>query len=261
MPPAPAWARLFVGGLSALLVAWGIAGAVASVALAQTPVWTMLGFELVTIAAGVLGVLFGLRKFQNAPALAIACVAGTVFVASFLADRGTAGQVGSLSLSTWTPARLGLSLVLGGIAALVVLNRNPRSWGMAIRAGALGAVPAILVVMLGLTYLGYGRPLGPVVSTPTSGDATVDAITAAQPSSASSAGRSPAWLDRAVRSFNSLPLFVPAKGGGEALRVVGLAVFGIVVIGLISAAVHAGIRAFELGRPESIGPSAGRASA
>lgn len=237
MTRAPAWARLFVGGLSALLTLWALFGAVASIALVPTPLWTVLGFEITVIAAGVLGTLFGLGRFQSGSALAVLCVAGTVFVASFLADRGSNGAIGSISLALWTPARLAISLILGGTAALLVLTRNPRSWGLIARSAALGAVPALLAALIGLSTLGYGRP---IPTTPA--DAT--SIPAPPPT------KSPAWLDSAVRQANSFWLFQPAKGGSEALRVVGLTVLGILVIGLASASVHYAIHAFELGRPE-----------
>ena len=138
---------------------------------------------------------------------------------------------------------------------LLVLQRDKRSWGMLVKAAALGAVPGVAAVVLALASIGYGRPLAA---------ATVPTSEAAAASAPAAAGRSPAIVDNAVRGVMQSPLLRPSKGLGEAIRIVGLTLLGIVLIGLTSASAHFAIHAFLLGHrtgPAPAAPSPAGASA
>ncbi len=240
--PVPRLARLTVGALSAVLLGWSLVGIGLAGFAADTPVWTLLGFEVVVLIAAALGLTLGLGHYREAPALAVACVAGTLLVASFLGYRGTPGSVGAVPLQLWLMARLAVGLLLAFIAALLVLCRNRKSWAALSTGIALGALPAAVLLMFGLAILGFGRPAPAIPSTPPSSGATQSPVADAAP-----ATREPVWLDSSVRKFMSLGLFKPAKGGKESGRVVLLTLLGIVMIGLTSAGTHYVIRAFQLG--------------
>jgi len=233
MPP-PRWISLLVTLLSGLTALWALVGAILSVTLAPTPIWTLLGFETVIAVSGVLGVFLGLGKYREAPALALICVAGAILVGSFLGYRGSAGAIGTLSLKPWIMGRLAVGLTLALLAALTVLVRSRKSWPALFAGLAFAAIPAGLACVFGLAALGYGRPLQPAAATPSA-------------SPAPTAARQPVALDNAVRQVMSLGLFQPAKGGKEAARMVMLAILGILMICLTSAGTHYLIKAFQLG--------------
>ncbi|MEZ6233841.1 MAG: hypothetical protein R3B68_06590 [Phycisphaerales bacterium] len=241
--PVPGWARALVGGLSLATALWGLVGVVAAAFLAGTPVWTALGFEVVVVVAGVLGVLLGLGRFREAPALGVLCVAGVFGVASILEYTGSSGDLAGIPLRPWMLARIAIAAILAGVAALLVLQRDRRSWGMLVKAGVLGAVPGVAALVFALAAIGYGRPL-PTPASPTTQAPTTQATATSAPVQA---GRSPAIVDNAVRAVMNSPLLRPAKGLGEALRIVGLTLLGIVLIGLTSASAHFAIHAFLLG--------------
>lgn len=243
---------MLIGLLSALTAAWAFVGVILAVTLPQTPIWTLFGFELVIAVSSLLGVLLGLGRFREAPALALACVAGTILVGSFLGYRGSAGAVGSLSLKTWVVGRIAIGAVLAALAALTVLVRNRKSWGALCLGAMFGALPAAVALMFGLAVLGYGRPIAPIGGLPTALSGTTTLSTPVAPPAA----KQPAWLDMSVRKFTSIGLFQPAKGGKESGRVVLLTVLGILLIGLTSAGMHYLIRAFQLGTlPDPAAPS------
>jgi hypothetical protein len=149
MAIAPKLVRLVVGvlcaavGLSALGLGLGAAFAGPKV------VWVLLGFEVVTLAAGVIGVLFALGRFREAPGLALACVAGTFFVAAVLGYVGSGRQLplaeGGIALKGMLLARLAAAMVVGGGGGGLVLARDRRSWGYLIKSAALGG-PVLLAL-------------------------------------------------------------------------------------------------------------------
>lgn len=241
MTKTPLWARWSVGAACALLAIWAVVGAVATVVLPETPVWTMFAFEVVIVAAAAMGICFALGKFSDAPALALACIAGTVLVGSFLGFRGSPGNLGDLSLRTWVLARLAMGFGIAGVAGLIVLLRTTRSWGLLARGVGFGLVPFLVAAMFGLAALGYGRP----APTPPPGQA----VSAAQSQVDVQGPRppGPSWLDSTVRGFMGLGLLQSTTGGLEAGRIVLLTVLGILMIGLTSAGVHFTILAFQAG--------------
>jgi len=126
-------------------------------------VWVMAGFELVTAVAALFGVLLGLGRYSEAPGLSLACIAGTVVVASVLAWQGSARNYLGVSLSPFLLARIAASGALALIGAACVLGRDPRSWRWAL-IGAAMAAPAALVAAAMVTD-GGSRLLGALLGT------------------------------------------------------------------------------------------------
>lgn len=255
MIPAPGWARVLSGVLCGATALWAVVGSMLSIVLPAIPVWTMFGFEVVIVVAAVMGLLFAIGHFREAPALTIACVAGCVFVGSFLGYQGSAGVLGGLSLKLWLLGRVGVVVALGGVAVLIVLVRNRKSWAALRRGVALGAAPALVALVFGLASLGYGRTAPappPGVGTGGAGGQVV----------ATASAKRPAWLDESVRRFMAIGLFRSSKGAVEAGRIVLLTVLGLAMIGLTSAGTHYVIRAFQLGAfPDAADGGGGRGAA
>jgi hypothetical protein len=150
MSAAPKLVSLFVGIVCALVLLSSLGMIVASTVLVEPPVWVLFGFEVVVAIAMVLGILFARGKYQDGQGLALACVAGTIAVGSFLGWLGaqhhlTMRSGGVVSLTGWLMARLLAAAVLGGLASLLVLSRNPRSWSYMLKAAMAGG-PLLLVM-------------------------------------------------------------------------------------------------------------------
>ncbi|MCC6322481.1 MAG: hypothetical protein IT438_13710 [Phycisphaerales bacterium] len=95
--------------------------------LTSPPTWFLLGFEFVTFAAAVFGVLLGLGKFPSAPGLALLCVAGAIAASAFLGYLGAAKELMGVKLG---PFMLGRWAAAGGIAVaagIAVVMRHPRA--------------------------------------------------------------------------------------------------------------------------------------
>lgn len=136
-----------------------IASAIAAMVItAQAGAWLTFAFQATIILAGVLGALMGLKKFTDAPAIAAACIAGTFFVAGFLGYMGAGGSIafrallaGNLDafdsgkLPTWMfLIDIGAAALIGAIAGLFALGRNPKeSWKQLVLGAALAA-PVLL---------------------------------------------------------------------------------------------------------------------
>ena len=145
--------------LFALVSIGVIATALAGMAItARAGAWLTFAFQCTIVLAGALGVMQGLRKISDAPALASCCVAGTFFVAGFLGYFGAGGQIAFRSLlagnldvfdagklPTWIfVVDLGAAALVGVIAGLFALGRSPKnSWQQLAMGVALGA-PVLL---------------------------------------------------------------------------------------------------------------------
>lgn len=149
MYPFPRVFRLAVGVLSGLVLLSTVPMLVASILLSPRPVWIMFGFELVVALSCVTGLLAAWGRFREAPAMAVLCVAGPVFVGAVLAYFGVGraltleGREEPISLDLWVIGRIAVALALAGIAAVLVLMRSSRCWGYAAKAAAAGA-PLVL---------------------------------------------------------------------------------------------------------------------
>src|SRR4051812_22602063 len=118
--------------------------------------WVLAGFEGVVLVAAVLGILFGRGRFGEAPGLALACIAGTILVASVVGWQGAARSLMGVSLTPLVAARAVAAATLGALAAYCVLSREP----LALRRAFLGAALALPgVLVLGASFTGPGRRL------------------------------------------------------------------------------------------------------
>jgi len=202
-------------GLSAIWGAWDAVGR-------EPRVWALFGFEIVTLIAAVLGVLVGLGRFREAPALSAFSIAGTIFASATLGrfsaivtratDAGSEGQaVRQMLKDPMFDARFIASVVLGALALSLALGKDSRSW-RSLTAGILAALP--VVAALGW-MLGSGR----------------------------------AWL------------LAPVDGAADIARVVGALLGGLALVVLASMAVHLVVRAFEVRMgPVGAANAAGRRS-
>src|SRR5436189_5413138 len=86
-------ARVFVGAICGAVLLSALAMVVASTLLVATPVWVLFGFELVIAIACVTGLQFAAGKYQDGQGLAMACVAGTIAVGSFLGWLGSRHRI------------------------------------------------------------------------------------------------------------------------------------------------------------------------
>lgn len=158
---------MLVGVLSAAVLVSAAAMAIAALALAVRPVWLLFGFEAVAGVGAVLGLLFARGRFQDGQGLAMACVGGTIGVASFLgwlAVRGTLPLASaSVSLTPWLAARLGAAGLLAAVGAYAVLRRNAASLRYGVRAGATGG---LLLVTAGVGVLLRHRLLAGIAGLP-----------------------------------------------------------------------------------------------
>lgn len=185
--PTPLAGKVLNGFVLASSIAVGLSAMALGVAvfLDPKPAWALFGFELVTLVAAALGVLFGLGRFHasqegegiGGTALALACIAGTIFVAAVLGWKsvtpaaGEARIVGGIPLTVVEGARVLIALVLAALAAGVVLAPEPKAWRPAVVGSLLGAPVAGFVgaylypgsrgAVTGL----FGNPIAAVVVT------------------------------------------------------------------------------------------------
>lgn len=160
-PPPPALIRVGVLVLGAAGLVSAIAGAGAALRAFPETLWGMLGFELVAVVAGVLGVLAGLGRFRSGYGLALLCVAGTFFTSAIFGlylDARLNAQTpdGQAMVKYAILGRIALAAGLGGLAGLAVLIRDGRSWGLLLK-GALLLAPVIAA--LGWVWVTKGRAL------------------------------------------------------------------------------------------------------
>jgi len=144
---------LRIVGLAGLVVA--ISAVIGAVIFAQEGAWMPAAFRAVIILAGALGALMGLGRFKHAPAMGAFCVASTFMIAGVL---GYLAGGGDRALLTGNPgafdsgepahllliADLGGAAVVGAIAGLFALGRDPkRSWPR-LGVGVLLALPVLI---------------------------------------------------------------------------------------------------------------------
>ncbi|MFT5422656.1 MAG: hypothetical protein ACI89L_000421 [Phycisphaerales bacterium] len=149
--------RVCVLLVSAAHVVTVLAGLWLAVLASGQVLWTSVGFELVALGAGIVGVLAGLGRLRQGVGLALLCVAGAVIVSGVFGLRYAAGPTlnsatltGEASASAASVlqavvrARVLLAAALAGLAALAVLTRSRAVWR------PLGLGLALLVPMLGI---------------------------------------------------------------------------------------------------------------
>ncbi|MCC6950905.1 MAG: hypothetical protein IT433_05605 [Phycisphaerales bacterium] len=148
----PSWLLRTVGATSGLLAIWAAVMAVLASIVAPRPAWVLFGFEVVVVAAGVIGVGFSRRRFQEGQGLALTCVAGAVFASAVLSWLGNRQGVtlietrGQASLLGFAAVRVGVAGLFALAAAYAVLRRTAQARAYALRAGvallALGGLGA-----------------------------------------------------------------------------------------------------------------------
>ena len=179
--------------------------------------WFSFGFEVSVALACFFGVLAGLGKFKDAPAITLMCTGGALFVGATLAEPYIASRmvgdalpatvVGGMSILPFALARLAAGLVMLGLAGAIVLLREPgRSLPLFFKGVAFGipvvvalgalAVPGIRNAALGASVvlklplgIAAGVVLGALLSI--SGHCIINAFVAGQGRSEQNPGVTP----------------------------------------------------------------------
>ncbi len=155
-----------VGALSAAIVLSSLAFGIAVLFVGPKPAWMIFGFEIVSMVAGVMGILLAVGRFQEGQGMTLACVAATTAVAAFLAWLSVPagleinGRNEPLNLTNWLFAREGASVLLGGIAAFAVLSRDRRSLSYLTKSIITGAP---VLALAGGAFVGR-HSLGPMLA-------------------------------------------------------------------------------------------------
>lgn len=211
-------AGLVVGAVCLLVGVSALVGAPLAL-LAFKPLWYLLGFEIVVLVAAAFGLLVAAGRHADGPGLALLCVAGAIAAASFFGNQSATNRDGP-----------NFNLMAGPVLGYISHNKEHTVDRL------IGGVTLYLVLRL----------------------AAAGVLAAGA-----------AWVVLARRPQDSMPSLIKALGFGASLLVVligswklraqtanlgafattmlGLLV-GVVALGLLSAAVHFAIRAFEYGR-------------
>lgn len=163
---------MLAGLLCAALTLSALAGIAASL-LAIKPLWFMLGFEVITVVAGVFGVMTAMGRFGTGPAMALLCVAATVAVGSLLTNVSAgdinpiAGSVlrryGEFKVTVFFVVREVMAAGIGLCAAWIVLSRRPRESLSSLIKGAAFAIALLVVVGGSWALRGKVASLGALV--------------------------------------------------------------------------------------------------
>ena len=196
----PGWAAAMgvVGGLGSA----GVGAFLMQRALTQPAVvYVVVGFALIGVLSGVVGVLVGvraLRVLRASPAFGLVTAGGTVALcAAFLFLATNRGTIGNHHVTGMLMLLAGFGLLCAGGGALAIVTRTRDS----------------------MVYVARGMVAATVLG-------------------AAAAG---AWMVWRSGWASSL------AGGAKAFAVVGAVLGSLVLVGLVSYAGHALIRAFEIG--------------
>lgn len=154
MPPTPRFLLVLVLLASAACVLTALGGVALGV---LGSAWFLLAFEIIVLMAGLMGVLVGLGRFRDAPALATLCVGGCVFVAAVLSEptfvarvlqgsSGAAQSIAGFNLRPWALGRAGLGACLMVVSALIVLSRRPSLSLPFLIRGVLYGAPVLAIL-------------------------------------------------------------------------------------------------------------------
>lgn len=154
-PDPPAAIRWFALLLCALVALSAIGGIVLG-AIGRD--WFLLAFEVCALLAGVLTGLTMLRVLREAPALALLCAGGVVFVGAVLSEPqlatsvlGSSTNVKSVAGVTILPyvyARIAIGLIFVALAGLVIGLRSPGRTARYTLTGVGLAVPVVGIASL-----------------------------------------------------------------------------------------------------------------
>ncbi len=236
--PKPMSGRMgiLLSGLGALLALWGLGFAVVAFFAERfsegaRPMFILGGFEVIVAVCGVLAVWLGWKKREENLGMALACIGGTVCVASFLGALSAQNDLLGLGLKMIVLARVAIGLVLVAIGAAAVLGRHPRSWPLFWK-GVVIASPMILLAI----YSVINRIMA----------ARHPASQAAYPPNLDGPAAPPSVVTPpAGQGFS---LWGPLDGSPTAVKAIVGALIAIVCAVSFCACVHVFIKAFELGR-------------
>lgn len=153
MPPIPKPIRILCIVLCAITALSAVPLAVSAAILPrlvpdQRPALALVGFELVVLVAAVLGILIGRGRYAQAPALALACVGGTILASSALGWKSANRVLAGFSLDPVLAFRALAGLFMLAAAALIVLVRDKRSFKSLAKGLALLAPVALVAAAL-----------------------------------------------------------------------------------------------------------------
>jgi len=156
MPKPAGWTLFTCLLISAVLALSGVVVSGLAIVSSPTP-WLTVAFELLIVFSGVFGVLLGLRRFPEGPAIGLVCVAGAVGVGALLGGVAAEWRVGTgsgLALKQLLLVRVALCGVLVAIAGFIVLSRDWRAARGLFLKGMFASVA--LVALLAGAYFGRG---------------------------------------------------------------------------------------------------------
>lgn len=133
--------------LSAAVLLTTLMGVIAALFLSPKPAPALLGMECVVAMAAAMGLMFWRGRWHNAPAMTLACVAGTILAGSVFGYFGVNGTIGGYSLKPYVGFRALAAVAIAGAGCLCVLIRDKRSWPVFLK-GALCAAPAAAIAMV-----------------------------------------------------------------------------------------------------------------
>lgn len=156
-------------GLPSLLVALSAAAGVPFAAFAgDIPAMNLMGFELVNLTAGVIGVLIGLGRFRAGTGLGALCVAGAIAVGSLFGSISTQHAFAGVQILPIAFARAGLAGLILFAMAMHLLGTNKGAWFRLILGAVLGLPPLTVAAMAatgrGTNLFSSMSSLPPVVS-------------------------------------------------------------------------------------------------
>lgn len=149
--------RLGVGLICALVAASAIVALFASV-FGGAASWALIGFEVITLIATVIGFLGAVRHARQGPAMMLLCVAGAVGVGSLLAFIGTNRTLMGFGLGPVLAARFAAAALLGAAAGCILLSRDPSRSLPSLIKGIVWT--AILVAVIGVAWMMRSSILG-----------------------------------------------------------------------------------------------------
>jgi hypothetical protein len=114
----------------AVLFVSALAGAGAALFMLSRPAWFLAGFEFVVLFAAGAAVAGWCWSSERPSALAIACYAGSIVLASGLGYLAVKGRLGDVSLKPLLAVRLGGAGLLGVAAVLAGLSGSRQAWRM-----------------------------------------------------------------------------------------------------------------------------------
>ncbi len=165
MTSSPPLLRWLVAGAS-LVLALSCAYGVSLAFSGGRTQWFVVGFEVLVVGAAVFGILLAKGKFTSGPAITLAMIAMTAVIATGLELVAKQLAVRQLVLHPFFLGRIALAGVFCGVATVLVLNRDKRSWrtcflgiattaaGVAAGVGAIVASSRSNIASPGLAALG-----------------------------------------------------------------------------------------------------------